>query len=334
MLEQSMNLLPDVRKTYASTAKETITEDIDLVKFAFKQSENLGPYILNKEDYKVYLPEFSLEQLCKLAGVPPKFVVKNPPSLNETILEYYYPLIENKTQQIRFITGDDGTAARGFLAPESTVVNNIDVLEVLDKVFGEDLYIIKYTGGTYMDYDTSLYIIDPSAKFVVNNEMYVPIYILNHSDVGANKSLDVDFGFYNMNKDFSLLKRLEGKPLISIPYITKEGEPELLDALRDELTMLRQSSYNRRQPFSDLVTSAQTKMFNKTELLDLLKLLKNFRDVSAAAIQAMIKEYKKKDEFDIYLWDVITSLLEEAKGKPKEAALQAFSSRFFEFGLV
>ena len=98
----------------------TQTIEMSLTDFEYVQNDEslclreLKPSSLNV----LHLSEPSLKQLCKFAGAPFGFIVKNPSDLNNRILGHWYPQIENKKKQARLINEEGKIKVRGLLDME------------------------------------------------------------------------------------------------------------------------------------------------------------------------------------------------------------------------
>lgn len=80
--------------------------------------ENSSWYLTKEGDKKYLLTLNALDQICKVAKVPTAFLVKNPESLSNSIMEYWFPPeVDIEPSAVRYFDMD-GTpvpVARGFL---------------------------------------------------------------------------------------------------------------------------------------------------------------------------------------------------------------------------
>lgn len=120
----------EIEYNLSSIAENTISDTLDLGDFSFSHVAGQGMR-LNSMASTFTLSPLATEQLCKAAGVPHTFVAKNPPELNNTILQHWYPLIKQKTKRMRWYESEEGPVIRCILDSNKSYADYAQYFQVV-----------------------------------------------------------------------------------------------------------------------------------------------------------------------------------------------------------
>lgn len=250
----------------------------------------------NPKDPKITHPA---KQFCKIIGVPFNFFIKNPEYLKKEIVECWLPSLKpDKAQvlaRVRNTNEENTQIIRALLPVEFTNISNVDVVEQLSEVVGDDFELEFCIGDERDDLIFHIRLISKDS-FVVHEEECTCGFSVVASDLGAT-ILSVDTMLFRKLSKASMIATYGGESFFSSDYTKmqakdlKEIFPKVVEHVKSQFPSLKGK-----------VQSARRLVHEKEDVMSLLRDLRLVKGLSDKFHTLMFQEIEKAGDESMSRW--------------------------------
>lgn len=321
--------------------------------------EDSGWYLVNKnQEKKYFLTLNALDQICKLAKVPTNFLIKNPESLSNSLMEYWYPPeVGVEPAVVRYYSDPNSPVpvARGFL-PEKEAHDLMGLStfwETLKHQLSDKANTVAdlvYAEGFELPASATVirfkFVEDPLCVYSDREDLsVVPSITVAYSDCGGLKNFVVDAGYMNMM--LPLHTNMVFRP-DRVPYYMAKSKTFTSDELDRVLKFTLQDAYRYlwnpegkkrvvsylRNLDNKLVSAADFNPAEATEKLMWVEKMLDYKSFPPAILKQFQTKLKENSLEISSMLDVYLEMLRISSGMDmplqKRANTEAVLTSFFK----